>query len=374
MKSNIISPPEKHHINHTAFRQGLLEWYQKQKRILPWRSVAEDAHLKAQDKAYAVWLSEIMLQQTVVKAVRPYFEKFMTLWPDIHSLAAADEDILMQEWAGLGYYSRARNLLKCAKYVVQELGGELPDNEAALIKLPGIGPYTAAAITAIAFNKPATVIDGNVDRIIVRLYALDNPIRNIKPEIRALAFPFFMSDAVAHDGQHSHFAQSLMDLGAGICIAGTPRCMLCPVKMHCLAYETSCAEALPVKPIKKRKPHKYGDVFVVCDKAGRVVVEKRADKGLLASTFGFPTSEWSEEVKEFSLPRFLQSYAVRHENVLKEGVRHVFTHFSLSLRIKKIEVSDNISLPYNMMWVEKDVLFDVGMPTLFSKVMKYAFL
>jgi A/G-specific adenine glycosylase len=371
MSSKLKIASKEHHINHQAFRQDILEWYGKQKRILPWRSIAESQDMDIQQKAYAVWLSEIMLQQTVVKAVKPYFEKFLSLWPDVKALAAADDDELMQAWAGLGYYSRARNLLKCARVVAYELDGNFPDTEDALIKLPGIGPYTAAAIAAIAFNKPATVIDGNVDRIIVRLFALDKPIRDIKPEIRALSIPFFMSDAVTNDKQHSHFAQSLMDLGAGICIPKAPRCMLCPVRAHCLSFDMAIAPDLPVKPQKKVKPHKYGDVYIIKDKAGRVLIEKRADKGLLASTFGFPTSEWTTEDVVKPMPSILSDKKVYELHSFNAEITHVFTHFSLSLRIKEIRLFKELVVNDNMIWIEPSDLKEWGMPSLFTKVSKF---
>jgi A/G-specific adenine glycosylase len=359
-----------HHINHKAFRQEILEWYGRQKRVLPWRSIAEDNAIDVQQKAYAVWLSEIMLQQTVVKAVKPYFEKFLMTWPTVQDLAGADDDDLMQAWAGLGYYSRARNLLKCARVVVSDYKGFFPDNEAGLIKLPGIGPYTAAAITAIAFNNPATVIDGNVDRIIVRTHGLQLPIRDIKKDIRRLSDPFFLSDGIVDDDQHSHFAQSLMDLGATICIPKSPRCMLCPVNGHCLAFSLGNAADLPVKPVKKDKPHKFGDVYIFRNDRNHILIEKREDKGVLASTFGFPTNDWTEQEREQELPVYVKIGQGEELNYLGQ-VRHVFTHFSLSLAIKEVKISSDIQLPSNMQWVTLEELQNIGMPSLFAKVRKF---
>jgi len=370
-----------HHIDYSGFRQDLLAWYDRHKRELPWREVAADPLIDAQDKAYSTWLSEIMLQQTVVKAVMSYYQHFIERWPSVHDLANADEDDVMAAWAGLGYYSRARNLHKCAKYISKEKGGVFPDNETALIELSGIGPYTAAAITSIAFNKPAVVIDGNVDRIMVRLYALNQPIRDIKKKIRALSSDFFISDAVCNDQRCSDFAQSLMDLGATICIPKAPRCMLCPVRSYCKAQSMGIAPSLPQPAPKKKKPHRQGVVYVIRDKAGHILVEKRPDKGLLASTYGMPTSEWGV-VEDDTLAidsrhdddalAWLEGHCIAYDKTENAHIiTHVFTHFSLSLRIKEIRVPDFPSVKGTYKIMSPSQFEELGLPSLFDKVRKF---
>lgn len=372
-----------HFIDHQAFRQDMLAWYDRHQRVLPWRSIAARSDIDPHIKAYCVWLSEIMLQQTVVKAVMPYFEKFLALWPSVHDLAQADENAVMEAWAGLGYYSRAKNLHKCAKEISTHHGGRFPDAEDQLIKLPGIGPYTAAAITSIAFNKPAVVIDGNVDRILVRLYALEKPIREVKKDIRYLASDFFFkrtkSEGITEsysDQRHRDFAQSLMDLGASICIPKTPRCMLCPVRSHCLAMRLSKADQLPVPPATKQKPQREGVVYIVRDAQGRILIEKRSDKGILASTYGFPTSDWTDVTAQ-KTP--LQNDAIilkelfgSEYEIVETGhhVKHVFTHFSLSLAIKEVRLSHVPSLEDRYYLMNYEDLTGLGMPSLFDKVRK----
>ena len=226
---------------------ALLCWYAVDKRRLPWR--AENG---ARPDPYRVWLSEVMLQQTTVAAVKPYFETFTARWPTVEALAAAEDGELMAAWAGLGYYARARNLLACARVVAGELGGEFPDDEAELRKLPGIGAYTAAAIAAIAFGRRAVVVDGNVERVIARLHALNEPLPAARPRIRALA------DAMTPDEGAGDFAQAMMDLGATICTPRSPQCERCPVSAFCRAYREGRPEAYPVKAPKAARPHRRG--------------------------------------------------------------------------------------------------------------------
>jgi A/G-specific adenine glycosylase len=365
-----------HHIDYQRFRQDLLAWYARHKRHLPWRVFNDDQSIPLQQRVYYTWLSEIMLQQTLVKAVLVYFENFVTKWPSVHDLAAAPEDDVMQAWAGLGYYSRARNLHKCAKYVAEQLNGAFPEDEESLLELPGIGPYTAAAIRAIGFNKAATVIDGNIDRILVRLFAIPNPIRDSKKEIRAAAIPFFEGDHLADDQLHSYFAQSLMDLGASICTPKNPKCMICPVREHCYAFETRAQNDIPKAPIKKKKPHKVGRAFIVRDMNRYILVEKRPDKGLLAGTWGMPTTDWldandDKAVKSLSW----QSYNFNRFKVkekLRKGafeIRHVFTHFSLTLYIDEIILEDlDGYVDERFAKLNEDAFKNLGMPSLFDKI------
>lgn len=366
---------KKHHIQHDEFRQDLLQWYDRHKRDLPWRRINDNKDLPLQYRAYCTWLSEIMLQQTVVKAVTPYFENFTTLWPTIDDLAQANEDDIMQRWAGLGYYSRARNLHKCAKYVSEQLNGCFPDAEAELINLPGIGPYTAAAITSIAFNKPAVVIDGNIDRIIIRLHAITTPIRDTKPLIRELANDFFFKKSVIKDERHSDFAQSLMDLGASICTPKSPKCMICPVSQHCKARDLNIQQDIPTPAQKKKKPQKTGIVYLIKDQKNRILIEKRPDKGLLASTIGLPSSDWVETKApshDYIMPFDLKNIGTI-ENIVKTNkeIRHVFTHFSLNLCITEISVTTKITKFDRYKFVPYEEFLDLGLPSLFDKIRKF---
>lgn len=272
-------------------RGQLLAWYDKHRRILPWRALPGQI-----PDPYHVWLSEIMLQQTTVGAVKPYFEKFVHKWPTIHDLANAEQDDIMNEWAGLGYYNRARNLHKCAKEISSNNNGLFPKDKVKLKKLPGIGDYTSAAILTIAFNKPDTVVDGNIERIISRLFSVLEPLPKSKLQIKNLAASFF------HEGEErsGDLAQAFMDLGATICIAKTPRCSLCPIITHCSAKAFNIAETLPRKERKKAKPQKYGAVYWIKNQKDQVLLHRREDRGLLANMLGLPTSEWRLK-KEYNL-------------------------------------------------------------------------
>ncbi|MCY0094191.1 A/G-specific adenine glycosylase [Hoeflea ulvae] len=340
----------------------LLAWYDRHARALPWRvSPADRAHGVVADP-YRVWLSEIMLQQTTVQAVKPYFETFATRWPRVSDLAAADTEDVMKAWAGLGYYSRARNLKKCADVVASEHGGRFPDNEDGLRALPGIGPYTAAAIAAIAFDRPAAVVDGNIERVFTRLLEIETPLPAAKTEIRA---------AVGHatpDERPGDFAQALMDLGATICTPKRPACALCPIDKMCQARASGRQEQFPVKPAKKSKPLRLGAAFVAERRDGSVLLVKRPDKGLLGGMTGVPTTNWTVradgETGEKSAP-FAADW--QHKGV----ITHVFTHFELRLEVFHAVVCGAADHPG--WWSNPESLPGEALPTVMKKALSAAY-
>lgn len=346
----------KHGPDASAIRDAMLGWYDRHRRVLPWR-----AEPGVVPDPYRVWLSEVMLQQTTVQAVIPYFMKFVTLWPDIKALAAAPQDDIMREWAGLGYYSRARNLHKCAVTVADDFDGQFPQDPAALKSLPGIGDYTAAAIRSIAFNRPATVIDGNIERVVSRLYRIDIPLPEAKPVIRHYAAPLFEGDNTARP---SCFAQSLMDLGASICTPKSPKCGVCPINQWCAAHASEgMAEIYPMRKEKASLPQKHGHAFLYIDSGNKkVLVEKRPEKGMLGGMTGFPTGEWTDA----GIPLPDMPGAVQNRKV-----KHVFTHFALTLTpvVVKMSENDNGTIATGR-WVGFSEIETAGLPTLFKKLWK----
>src|SRR5947199_697378 len=250
---------------------AVLAWYDRHRRELPWRALPGETA-----DPYRVWLSEIMLQQTTVVTVAPYFARFVARWPDVRSLAAANLDEVLHEWQGLGYYARARNLHACARVVVERHGGDFPDDPAALRALPGIGDYTAAAIAAIAFDHPSAAVDGNVERVVARLLAIDEPLPQAKPKLRALAA------ALVPERRAGDFAQALMDLGAVLCTPRRPRCVLCPWRERCAAAAAGIAEELPVMAEKPQRPLRYGVAFWLARADGPVIPRPRSEHGLLS--------------------------------------------------------------------------------------------
>ncbi len=263
----------------------LLAWYDRHARDLPWRVPPGSNH--APDP-YRIWLSEVMLQQTTVAAVKTYFERFTTLWPRVTDLAEAEDDRVMAEWAGLGYYARARNLLKCARTVARDLGGTFPDSEEGLLALPGIGPYTAAAISAIAFDRPAVVLDGNVERVMARLHDIHDPLPGSKMTLKARA------EALTPQHRPGDYAQAVMDLGATICTPRSPACGICPWRDPCVARDRGTQAELPKKTPKKAKPIRQGIAYVGRTPSGDWLLEKRPDSGLLGGMLGWPGTAWAE--------------------------------------------------------------------------------
>ena len=324
----------------------LLAWYDAHARTLPWRTPPGAA---ARPDPYRVWLSEVMLQQTTVAAVGPYFAKFATRWPTVGALAAADEAELMAAWAGLGYYARARNLIACARAVARDHGGAFPDSEEGLRALPGIGAYTAAAIAAIAFNRRAVVVDANVERVVTRLFAIREPLPAARPRIRA------MTDSITPDARAGDFAQAMMDLGATICTPRSPRCLACPLSAGCAARAEGMAEAFPVKAAKKPKPQRRGTAYWL-QSDGAVLLVRRPDKGMLGGMRALPGGDWGD-TPELAPPLVADWHPLG-------TVAHVFTHFALSLDVMAAEVS---SRPIEGEWWPLDRIDEAGLPTLYAR-------
>ena len=337
-----------------SFRESVLSWYDQHRRVLPWRAL-----LGIAPDPYHVWLSEIMLQQTVVAAVIPYFQKFMRLWPSVDDLAVAHLDDVLKEWAGLGYYARARNLHKCAQMISTEFEGVFPQTYEELKSLPGIGDYTAAAILSIAFDKPSVVVDGNVERVMSRFFAITEPLPDSKPAIRKAAALLSTGRA----DSPSDYAQALMDLGATVCIPKTPRCSICPLHKNCRARQQNMAVELPARIQKKKKPFKKGYVYWISHgKSGRILLERRPEKGLFGGMVGFPTSEWLENGK-IPHPEHVLSLG---SPVLMEKciIRHSFTHFDLELQGYTIRIANT---GRGQLWVEQANILKTGLPSLFQK-------
>lgn len=305
---------------------ALLEWYDAHARAMPWRVGPKARQDGVRPDPYRIWLSEVMLQQTTVAAVRSYFERFTARWPDVNALAAAPDADVMGEWAGLGYYARARNLLKCARAVANDHDGRFPDRLDALLSLPGIGPYTAAAIAAIAFDEPATVVDGNVERVTARLFAIQTPLPAAKTELTALAARL---TPAMRPGDH---AQAMMDLGATICTPRNPVCGICPLRAACVGFAKGLAADLPFKTPKKPKPTRRGIAFVGQRSDGAILLERRPDKGLLGGMLGWPGTEWAEHVPDATPP------AGGNWRELTDEVTHTFTHFHLILKVMAAEL------------------------------------
>ncbi|MCC5985649.1 MAG: A/G-specific adenine glycosylase [Rhodobacteraceae bacterium] len=299
----------------------LLAWYDRHARVLPWRVPPGS---DAVPDPYRVWLSEVMLQQTTVAAVKGYFERFTARWPEVAALAAAEDAEVMAAWAGLGYYARARNMLKCARIVAAR--GGFPRDRAGLQALPGIGPYTAAAIAAIAFGARETVVDGNVERVMARLFAVRTPLPAAKPELVALA------GRLTPDARPGDYAQAVMDLGATVCTPRAPACGICPLAGACAARAAGIAAELPAKAPKTAKPVRHGVVYVARRADGALLLERRPPQGLLGGMLGWPGGEWREAAAEAAPPLGAQWRPAGAE------ARHTFTHFHLRLTVMAADV------------------------------------
>ena len=299
----------------------LLDWYDRHARSLPWR-VPPGSGREADP--YRVWLSEVMLQQTTVAAVRGYYERFTERWPTVQDLAAAQDDEVMAAWAGLGYYARARNLLACARAVAAAAAGQFPRTRDELLKLPGIGAYTSAAIAAIAFDRPETVVDGNVERVVARLYAVEAPLPKAKPELARLAATLTPLE------RPGDFAQAMMDLGATICTPRRPACGICPLMDLCEARARGIAAALPARAPRPAKPRRTGIAWVATDGA-RLLLERRPARGLLGGTLAFPSTGW--DGSNVTPPAEADWREVGR-------VRHVFTHFELDLAVLTAQATE----------------------------------
>ena len=335
--------------------QRLLHWYDAHARELPWRNPPGVPRPSDPAWPYRVWLSEVMLQQTTVAAVKPYFAKFTQIWPTVFDLAAASDDDVMAAWAGLGYYSRARNLVKCARKVAA-LGG-FPETEAELLKLPGLGAYTAAAIAAIAFGQRAVVVDANVERVVARLFAIEAQLPGARKTIRARA------EEITPQERSGDFAQGLMDLGSSICTSKAPRCLLCPLSEACEGRKMGEPERLPVKPPKKAKPERKGTAFWI-ERDGNVWLVTRPGEGMLGGMRSLPDDGWSA--------REDGSGEVPTEGETEElgAVRHTFTHAHLTLRVLRVIPPSHP--PGKGEWWPVEDIEDAGLPTLFAKAARLA--
>jgi A/G-specific adenine glycosylase len=332
--------------------QLLLGWYRAHARALPWRVLPGEGGADP----YRVWLSEVMLQQTTVAAVGPYFERFIARWPSVEALSAAPEGEVMAAWAGLGYYSRARNLVSCAREVAAR--GAFPESEEQLRELPGLGPYTAAAIAAIAFGKRAVVVDANVERVVARLFAIEEPLPGAKEAIRAAA------DAITPDKDAGDFAQAMMDLGATVCAARDPKCLLCPLGNLCEGRKKGDPARLPVKAPKKAKPERVGNAYWI-EREGRVWLVRRPGQGMLGAMRALPDDGWNARSDGSGEPPLAGEW--RNAG----AVRHSFTHFhiTLSLHAHQGEAAEPAG---EGEWWEIEQLGDAGLPTLFAKVARMA--
>ncbi|MBN9244809.1 MAG: A/G-specific adenine glycosylase [Mesorhizobium sp.] len=345
---------------HGGIAARLLAWYDGHHRDLPWRVPPRDLARGVQPDPYRVWLSEVMLQQTTVEAVKAYFSAFVEKWPTVTALAAASNDDVMKAWAGLGYYSRARNLKACADRVTAA-GGIFPDSEDSLRALPGIGSYTAAAIAAIAFDRPAAVVDGNVERVMTRLFSIATPLPQAKAEVRAVV------ERLVPQERPGDFAQATMDLGATICTPRRPRCMLCPVREECSALANGDPEFYPVRPAKPEKPLRRGAAFVAVRSDGAVLLRKRPDKGLLGGMSEVPTTGWTaraDGATDASAAPFAADWR-------KAGtIGHVFTHFALELVVFRTETDG--PAPAGHFWSGPSGISGEALPTVMKKAIEAA--
>ncbi|MDH3230592.1 MAG: A/G-specific adenine glycosylase [Alphaproteobacteria bacterium] len=338
--------------------ETLLAWYDRHRRKLPWRvppGMVPDP--------YHVWLSEIMLQQTTVAVVGPYFESFMRRWPAVADLAAAELDEVLHAWQGLGYYARARNLHRCARQLVAAAGGRFPDNEAELLKLPGIGRYTAAAVAAIAFGRRAVVVDGNVERVIARTFAVEDPLPGAKRRLHELA------DRLTPHARAGDYAQAIMDLGATVCTPRNPKCMLCPWRDACKGREM--ADSLPRRAPKPERPLRRGVAFWITRPDGTVLLRRRPDSGLLGGMIETPSTEWREgPMPSAAAARRTAPLPARDWRELPGTVAHGFTHFRLELAVLAGRVGRNAGA--GEIWCHPDRLGEQALPTVMKKLARHA--
>ena len=340
----------------------LLAWYDRHRRALPWRAPAG-----ARTEPYRVWLSEIMLQQTTVATVGDYYRRFVERWPTVEALATAPLDDVLSAWAGLGYYARARNLHACAQAVADRHGGRFPEDEVGLRALPGIGPYTAAAIRAIAFDHKASAVDGNVERVIARLQAIETPLPDAKIELHLRAAELVPARRAGD------YAQAMMDLGATVCTPRSPRCVICPLVNRCRGRKRGIAESLPRRRPKAAKPTRRGLAFVLARKDGAILLRKRPPRGLLGGMDEVPSSPWREG--KFTAADALDLAPVPARWTLLDGlVRHTFPHFHLELAVARATATTGrlAQLAPGTVWCTLDRLTERALPTVMRKVIAKA--
>lgn len=340
-------------MRETELSQVLLDWYDVHAREMPWRVSPADRRAGVVPDPYHVWLSEIMLQQTTVAAVKAYFLKFTSLWPSITDLAAAPDADVMGAWAGLGYYARARNLLKCARHVTETLDGRFPETRETLLSLPGIGPYTAAAVGAIAFDRPETVVDGNVERVMARMFAIETPLPRAKPELTERAA------GLTPTRRPGDYAQAVMDLGATVCTPKKPACGICPWINACQGRQAGIHDRLPAKEPKKPKPVRFGIAYLARRADGAWLLERRPETGLLGGMLGWPGSDWGDAPTE--APPFRADW---HDP--GGEVRHTFTHFHLRLALRVAHVAGD-STPERGSFIAANEFRPSDLPTVMRK-------
>ena len=329
--------------HYKPVRELLLQWYDRQRNVLPWRSYAPD-----NPDSYNVWLSEIMLQQTTVTTVIPYYFKFKSLWPTLYDFSRASLEELQHVWQGLGYYSRVRNMHTCAQRVVVDHQGHFPRTAAELIKLPGIGHYTAAAMAAIIYDEPVVPVDGNVYRVMARLFTVTKPLPAAQNELQNYAAQF------AFDDRPGDFAQALMDFGRTVCKPRTPLCDVCPIQIHCLGYQTGNPAQFPHRTVKIPRPKYFADAHVFINDQQKIALRRRPESGLLAGLIEVPTSEWLRD----------QPFKLKSNDIV---IRHIFTHIDLSLRIM---INPPVTLPMECFWEPIKSLTHLALPRLTSKIIE----
>jgi A/G-specific adenine glycosylase len=342
-------------MNYSNFSKNVLSWYNLNKRDLPWRYKGN-----SKKDPYKVWVSEIMLQQTTVTAVIPYYNKFIKRWPNIKKLSSTNIEDVLDFWSGLGYYRRARNLHLTAGIINNEFNGVFPNKESEIKNLPGIGEYTSAAIRAIAFNKNDTVVDSNIERIMARVFYLKDPINKIKKKIKEYA------KMLTPNRKNGDYIQALMDIGSMICLPKNPHCESCPIIKFCLAKKSSSENIIPIKIKKKIKPIRKGSVYLIISSDNKVLLKRREDNGILPGMLEFPSYGWSKDGSEEIDKKILSIDDFKRK---KGSVSHQFSHFNLLLTVyekKEFNVND-----INGMWIDKKDLGNLGLPTLMKKVFNH---
>jgi A/G-specific adenine glycosylase len=340
----------------TPLRSALLNWYDRNRRHLPWRAQPG----KSSDP-YRVWLSEIMLQQTTVSSVLGYYQSFLERWPQVSDLAAANVDEVLHAWQGLGYYARARNLHRCAISIVEDFGGRFPEDEKTLKSLPGVGVYTSAAIAAIAFGQKAAPVDGNIARVLSRLYGEKRPVAETKKRIKSLA------EGLMPQQRPGDFAQAMMDMGAMVCTPRNPKCPICPWTAWCVARRSPRCEDYPQIKKTKKKPHRFGVVFWLENENEAVLLRRREEKGLLGGMMEIPSTPWRKKPWKKEEAEALALTLGRNWKACPGAIGHVFTHFSLELKVIKGVCCG----PVEGEWVAQDEFLDHALPTVMKKVIRH---